>query len=437
MQQHAENKQRRRLLPSGRALANIGSLAAIQVSNALAPLVIYPFVLTMVGQHNFAQIVVAEAVALFLQSFVLYSFEIDGVAAVVGLDPQKDGDAISDAFIEVSLLRIIFYTVGLAVIQLVLAVVNPSLCLLVLGWSLAALSFAVQPNWLYQGLEHNLPVAVCVLLSRLAALASVFLLIRSEEQYVLLPFILGGWYLVGGAAAGLYAIRHFSIRWKPVDRARLPALIWHGKEVFLGNIATGLYRDSNVLILSALGVPAAGIASYSLAEKLTKALQAGMRPLNQFFFPKALAVAKREGAPTRQALRGILKLTLPQVAITIAVIAAGAGAYLLLSPFIPVLRKIDDVDVVFDLTLIMSFSVLSGVSVFMLGSAGLNALGARGYMFLALLVAAATSVVSNLVLVPYLGATGSAICFVLSETLLLALIVRRYLATDSRSGSPS
>lgn len=414
-------------LPSGHALTNLGSLAAIQVFNAFAPLVAYPFVLAVAGQDSFAQVVVAEAIALLLLSFVLYSFEVDGVAAVVGLDPNKDGDAISAIFVQIIVLRLCFYGAGLLVLQLVLTVLNPELRLLVLGWSLMSLSYALQPNWLFQGLERNLPLALFVTLTRIGALGTIFLLIRSQEHAVLLPFILGGWYLVGGVGAFIYAVRYFGIRPRAVSWSHLLGMIWHGKEVYLNSVATGLYRDSNVLILSTLGVPAAGIASYSLAEKLTKALQAAMRPLNQYFFPRALAIARDEGTPSPQALRRIFAITIPQMTAALALIVVGAGSYLALSPFVPALGKLDDIDVVFHLTLIMAVSVLPGVGVFMLGIAGLNSLRARGYLLMALLLAAAASVVANLALIPYLGALASAICFVFSETLLLALIIRRYL----------
>ncbi|MFD1747272.1 oligosaccharide flippase family protein [Rhizobium helianthi] len=416
----------RRYLPSLGALTNFASLVSIQAFNAFAPLIAYPFVLAVVGQNSFAEIVVAEAITLFLLSFVLYSFEVDGVAAVVGLKPEKDSEAIAEIFVAIIILRLCFYCSGLLMLQIVLTLLYPDLRLLVLGWSLVSLSYALQPNWLFQGLEHNLPLAVFVTLSRIAALATVFLFIRSEEHAILLPFILGGWYVAGAIGALSYSIFRFGIQFRPPPRKQLIAMIWHGKEVFLSGISTGLYRDTNVLILSILGVPAAGIASYSLAEKLTKALQAAMRPLNQFFFPRALAVAKDEGRPSFVALKRIAVLTLPQMAFAGLIIGIGAAGYLLLHPYLPALQKVHDIDVVFHLTLVMSLSVIPGVGVFMLGIAGLNALGARTYLLLSLLMTAGASIGLNLILIPHMGSLASAVCFVFSESLLLALIVRRY-----------
>lgn len=410
---------------SRRTIVNLCSLVSIQVSNAFAPLIAYPFVLAMVGQESFAQIVVAEAIALFLLSFVLYSFEIDGVASVVGL---KDGDchSLSRIFTSIMILRLAFYCGGALFLQIALTFIHPELRILVFGWSLVSLSYALQPNWLFQGLERNFPLALFVTLSRCGALTSIFIFIRSESDAVLLPFILGGWYTAGAMGALTYSVVVFRMRPMFVDIRQLARLVWNGKEVYLNSVATSFYKDSNVLILSILGVPAAGIASYSLAEKLTKAFQASMRPLNQLFFPRALAIASEEVHPSHRAFKRIVAITFPQIAVALVLLSVGAISYTFFASYVAALQKVEGLDVVFQLTLIMAMSVLPGVGVFMLGIAGLNALGERRYMLRALMIAGVFSVATNVVLVPHFEEQASAVCYLVTEILLLALVIKRY-----------
>lgn len=75
----------------------------------------------------------------------------------------------------------------------------------------------------------------------------------------------------------------------------------------------------------------------------------------------------------------------------------------------------------------MSLVTLFGTANFMLGWAGLTAMGARPYLFGAILATGLFSLVSCFVLVLLIGETGAAICFVLAEALFLAFVVRRYL----------
>ena len=74
----------------------------------------------------------------------------------------------------------------------------------------------------------------------------------------------------------------------------------------------------------------------------------------------------------------------------------------------------------------MSLVSFLGIPNFTLGWAGLTALGARRYLFGAILATALLSLASCVVLVLLLGENGAAICFVLAEALLFGLVVWRY-----------
>ena len=214
------------------ALTNIGSLATIQAANAVSPLIIYPFVLAVVGSKGYTDIAFAEAVAFFLLTFVLYSFEIDGVVMAVGLSADGDNERISKVYSAILLIRISFYFFGLCFTEIVVFLIDPRLCLLVLEWSLVSLCYAIQPNWLYQAMERNLPLAVVVLISRLGAVATILLTVRHPHDYVIVPGIIGLWYFAGATVTASYAARCFQLTLKRPPLHELRNLIWHGKEVF-------------------------------------------------------------------------------------------------------------------------------------------------------------------------------------------------------------
>lgn len=408
------------------AFVNVSALAVIQVSNAVSPLIIYPFMLAVVGATGYTDVAIAEAMSLFLLTFVLYSFEIDGVAAVVGLSIDADGAEISRIYSQIFVIRTIFYLIGLSVLELVTFFTNSALCPLVLAWSLVSLGYAIQPNWLYQALEWNRPLAVTTLVSRIGAVVTILLMVRGPADYMLVPVAIGVWYFGGAIAAAAYAVWRFRLKLVPPTLPEMLREIWHGKEVFFGNVGVSLYRDINVLLLGAFGVPSGGIAAYSLAEKLVKAIQASIRPLNQFFFPRALAVAKREKRPSHEAFKGILAITLPQAGVVAGIIVCLIAGYLVVGPKVPAIGRIKDVSLVFGLTAFMSLGTFSGLANFMFGSAGLNAMGARHYMFVTILIVGTISVLGNCLLIPLIGAAGSAVCFVGAETLLFGFVARRY-----------
>lgn len=407
-------------------VTNLASLAAIQVANAASPLIIYPFILAVIGNEGYVDIVLAEVFALYLLSFVLYSFEIDGVSSIVGLNLTDHRDDISRVYSEILALRMVFYALGLCVIEAVLFFVHPALGILVLGWSFVSLSYALQSNWLFQALEHNLPLAITTIVSRLGALLTVLIMIREPGQYQIVPFVIGGWYLAGAIVAMTYVVVKLRLKWVRPELARLKWLVRHGMDVFAGSICTGVYRDSNVLLLAAFGVPSSGIAAYSLAEKLVKAVQASIRPLNQFYFPRVIHAAKQAVVPSRTIFWTILKSIWPQELVVAILIAGLVLAYAVVGPYFDLMDRIDNIDRVFELTLIMSTATFFGLASFMFGSAGLNALGARRYFFITIAVTGIASVLINSLLIPVVGELGAAISFVASEALLVGMVVRRY-----------
>lgn len=407
-------------------LINLTSLATVQLSNAILPLVIFPYALGVVGAELYSKLVLSEALSLFLLAIVLYSFEVDGVAQVVGLNLKRDAERISYLLSSIIFIRLLLFIFCTPVVILIAGLFDKQLIAPAIWWSLIPLSYAIQPSWLFQGLERNAPLAVITVLSRISILILVLFMVNNEQDYILVPLTIGSFYLVGAVFSLLYALHVYEIRFVRVPSAQLKAMLWSGKEVFMGNLSVILYRDVNVMILGVLGSPAAGIAAYSMAEKFVKAIQASIRPLNQLFFPKALGLTKTAGTPGRQVFTALLKITWPQVLVLAVLIIALNLTYMYIGSQISWIQRIDNADYVVHLTLIMSAAAVIGVCNFMFGSAGLNSLGERRYYFLAMLSAGLISLALNILLVYVLGSVGAAIGFVLGELMLVVLVVKRY-----------
>lgn len=408
-----------------RHLVNLGALSAIQLANALLPVIVFPWVLSVIGPTLFARIAVTEAVTFFALAVVLFSFEVEGVAKIAGLDLKRDLARIAHIVSGILYVRIALLAVCVLLLLAAAPFVERPTLLLLLGWMMLPLGYVLQSMWLFQGLERNLALAVCVVGSRLLCLATLYLAVRAPHDYVLVPLIIGACYALGGAASLLYCRLVLKIRLVAVPPSELRALLLGGKEIFFGNLSVTLFRDSNVLILGALASPTA-VSVYSIAEKLVKCFQAMARPLNQVMFPRVIRAIAAHSAPDRAAFRIILRYTLPQLmalmlgALCIALawvllrerLAGGAGGALTMQIALTVS--------------LMAVAVLFGVSNFMFGSAGLNYLNQRGYFATAIFI---TGVCSVLLCIPlaYLWAErGAAATFLFSEVFLFILIARAY-----------
>lgn len=421
-------ERRRRFQSRKRDAGNLLALVSIQASNAGLPLLVYPYVLHVVGAKHYAEIALAEAVmSVIAGTIVLYGFDVEGVTRVAGLDLEKDRTFISQVFSEIFASRVFLFLGLILPLLLGTVLLSSEPPAILLGWMLIPLSFVFQPTWLFQGLETNIPLAVCNVASRLPVVPLIIVLVRSPLDYQRMPLIIGGLYLAGGVASFCYCLWVFHLKMSWVPARRVGELLASGKEIFLGNASVVLYRDLNVILIKLVGGTGVEIASYSIAEKVVKSIQAVTRPLNQLYFPRAIKATRNITSPNRQALRIIFKLTLPQL-LSLAVIALFlGGSFIVFWQRIPAFRNVPNLWSIGMLVSLMIFSVFFGITNFMLGTAGLNYLNERLYYFKSIFAAGVFSVLLCLLLVSSFGQVGAAITFVAAEGFLTVLVVRKYI----------
>jgi PST family polysaccharide transporter len=417
------------MIVAGRHAINLLSLVAIQSANAVLPLIVFPFVLGTVGPHSYELIVQGEALSLFLLSIVLFSFDVTGVAALAGCDPVRDTDRIAREFSLVLYLRLLLFSIAAPIILIIVLIVAPTLLAVTAAWMMIPLSFAVTPNWLYLALERNLPLAVTTVLGRLFALLMVYLNVRGPGDQLLVPLWIGICYLVSSLVAAGMAMRLFSVRLVKVDFKDLQAALISGRHIFFANIGVTLFRDLNVLLMGAIGISSSSVASYSIAEKFVKALQATVRPINQFLFPKAMALAKEEGRLSPDLLKSMSRLLMPAILILCAIILSLAAVYLLIGHDFQHLQRFENRSRIVLLIAFMSVTTLFGVANSIFGTAGLNALGLSRDFFAIILTTGITTIFVSSVLIVLLGDLGAAIGFVFGETFLFALIIRKFVSS--------
>ena len=414
---------------------NLAALVCIQAANAIIPLMIVPLVLTRLGAGAYVELAVAEAASMLVLALVLFSFEVDGVARVAGLSPVQDGPALSEALSDLVSARIILFAIGGFSAIAIGFWVDGHFPVLLALYLLVPLGQVFHCYWFYQGIVRNLTPAIATVTARALSLVLVLVLVHEADDQHWVPLLIGLPFLGAGIASLAYtqSVFGFRVRW-----AGFPRVWWtvcHGREIFVGNAAVTLYREMNVVLLSIVGAPSAGIAAYSLIEKTVKMIQACTRPLSQFFFPKVIRGIAGYGTPSPMAARQVARFTLYQVVIMILILLAIPIAYLLLAPRWPWLAGFAAMPGVVAMFAVMAPATVFGLANFMFGSAALNYLGARRYLLFAILGTGIASAAMCLALGARIGAMGGAICFLFSETFLFALILGRFLFGRHGHGS--
>jgi O-antigen/teichoic acid export membrane protein len=407
-------------------IVNLGSLVVIQISNAMLPLIIFPFILKTIGEDGYSRIVIAEALVLIIHTFVLYSFEVNGISEIIKAKEKKNNEELSKIFFKILYTRLILLTLALVFLLSIINFLERDLSLLLLLWLLFPLSFIFQSSYFYQANEQNFFLALSVLISRLLGMYLIFNYIGSSEDIYLVPLIIGLSYTMGGLSAFIYVIYKFELNFVRISFDEIQQVLSTGKEIFFGRLSVMLFRNSNVLILNMIIDNNTAISVYSIAEKFINSLQAAIRPLNQLAFPKVISRLKNDDFPTKKLFIIIWKYTILQLFILFVLVVIG---YFFIYNYVYLFSYLNDLpnkeDILY-LFIIMLPSAFIGILNFMFGTAGLNELGSKVYYAKIIFTTGIISLILSFLLSYLFEEKGAAISFVLGETILFLLVIKKY-----------
>jgi polysaccharide transporter, PST family len=414
------------ILKSNASAVNGLSLAAIQGANAIFPLLVYPFLLSKMGNVAFSELVTTESLALLILVISLYSFDTTGIQSII--DARKIGNKRMEAdyffnilgarlglFLAASLLMLIIYTL-----------IGNGKVMVLVAWLGFVLGTILQCNYYFQATESNLLLASFVVVSRLISAAAIYFCISSQGDLLKASMILAGSFLLSGVAAYTRIAVHFrEAGIRAGNFTTIISMLIQGRHLFFGNISVALFRGANVLILARVSNSTA-VSSYAIAEKVIKCLQALARPVNQFYETKAVKawfLYDPEKRSTSTALRLIWKSTRMQIYLMLFVIPSSI-ILIYLGHERGFLPGFDNQS--FMLIYLMSPAVLFGVANSMFGVIGLNLINAQRYFARAVFSVGIGIFLCSILASSLFAATGAAFAYLVAEILLLSTFVMRY-----------
>ncbi|MBJ2176863.1 oligosaccharide flippase family protein [Pseudomonas veronii] len=407
-------------------LINGLSLVSIQGANALFPLLVFPFLLTVLGKDAFAELVVAEAMAFYVLTVCLYSFDTSGVHSIVEARKQGGPSAEAECFFNILGARITLFLVAAMPLAGAYHVFADGSLTVLLAWFCFVLGMILQCNYYFQAIESNWLLASFVLISRFCAVLAIYIFVNGAADVLLASMILAGSFLVSGIAAFIFFLCRFGVgSMRSVSVKAMIVLLGEGRHLFFGNISVALFRGANILILA--GVSNSGaVSAYAVAEKVIKSLQALARPLNQLFMPKVVKVWSLLAVEDKTHLKAfdlIWKNTRIQICLMFVVLPFGVFA-IYAGHSLGFLPGFSDEAIV--LIVLMAPAVIFGVANAMFGAVGLTLIGAQSYFAGAVFAVGASIFLFSLTVSYFFNAFGAGIAFVLAEVLLLMAFVWKY-----------
>jgi len=261
---------------------NFLSLTMLQGANYILPLLILPYLVRVLGAEKFGLVMFAQSFATFLMVFVDFGFNISGTREI-SLNRTNKGK-ISEIFISIIIIKIILILAAFGFLYFAVTFIDrfsidPYVYLLSFG---VVIGQALFPVWFFQGIEKMQFVTLINILSKTIFTILIFIFIKSEADYLMVPVYNSLGFIVSGVFGLLISLRY--LKFTTPSLSLTLRLFKESSSLFISNFALSMYTASNVFILGLFsGNIIAGV--YSSMEKLILAIKNIYVPIYQAIYP--------------------------------------------------------------------------------------------------------------------------------------------------------
>ncbi len=303
-----------------RLIGNFLSLSSVQFANYIFPLITVPYLVRVLTPEKYGLIAFSQAFISYFSLLTDYGFNLSATREIS--IHRDNNDRLSEIFSSVMWIKILLMLISL----LLLSVVIFSISRFKKDWLLYLLTFGTVlgnvlfPAWFLRGIERMREIAVLNLFTKIVFTTSIFIFIRSQEDYLLLPLINSGGFIVTGLLSLLLLFRQIGIKIKKPTTGNIKYQLKEGWHVFISTIAISLYTTSNTFILGIFSNNTI-VGYYSAGEKIIRAALNLLGPLSQTLYPHISKLAFESREIALVFIKKIIKMVgLPTFVVSLALL---------------------------------------------------------------------------------------------------------------------
>lgn len=267
-----------------RLLSNFISLSVLQVFTYALPLITLPYLVRVLGVEKFGLVMFAQSFIMFFSILIDYGFNLSATREV-SIHRSEKGK-LTEIYSSIMLIKLIL--IGASFIMLSFVIFGFER--FSRDWGLYYLAFlwvigqALFPVWYFQGLEEMRYVTIVNVTSKLVFTIAIFIFIRGEQNYILVPLLNGLGSITGGAYSMWIIKKHFSQEFKLQKATIILEYLRDSSQFFLSRISISVYTSANAFVLG-IFTNNTMVGYYSVAEKLYLAMQSLYYPVVQALYP--------------------------------------------------------------------------------------------------------------------------------------------------------
>lgn len=263
---------------------NFNYLSIIQVVTLLVPFLVYPYLIRVLGKELYGVYAYSFAFIAFFVMFINFGFDISELKSISINRDQKE--KVSEIFSSVLISKFILALISFLIICLIAFFTNifGQHVILYFSFSGFLLDAVINPTFYFQGIEKMKYMTLLTLISKLIYLSLIFVLVKTSQDYFLVPLIMGLGMLIADMAGLFIIFNKHDIKFKVQSFYKLKETYKESFPFFSSRISVLINTQTNVLLLGAF-VGYVEVAYYDLAKKVVTLLKTPYNIANQTIFP--------------------------------------------------------------------------------------------------------------------------------------------------------
>jgi PST family polysaccharide transporter len=267
-----------------RLLSNFFSLSILQLFSYILPLITLPYLVRVLGIEKFGLVMFAQAFIMFFSVFVDFGFNLSAVREVSIY--RNDKDKLSEIVSSIMVIKLILILISLIILTIIVFTFNKFQNNKVLYYLtfLMVIGQAIFPIWYFQGIERMGYITIINITSKLLFTISIFIFVNKESDYLLVPFLNGLGFILGGGYSLYLLYNHFGQKIILQPFSILKKYIYDSFFFFLSRISSIGYSSINTFLIG-LFLTDRYVSYYYLADKIINIIILVFNPLVQTLYP--------------------------------------------------------------------------------------------------------------------------------------------------------
>ena len=252
----------------------------IQAFNALAPIIILPYLIAQLGLKGYGYIAITLSLTIIINLVIDYGFNTTSTKKI---SQTEDIQLISYEFCSVFLTKFLVTCFIVPLALLLLIYLNTEIFEFFICNLGMILSSTLASNFVFYGMQRVKIIALITFISKLFLILTTFFFVGSGDEKVFL-LLNSASFLFTSLSLLLYLFMNLKIKLTKVGSKKIYELFIEGKDIFISNLSITMYTSAIPFLMSfVLSVKEIGI--FSAFEKISQGLRVMYTPVSQTLFP--------------------------------------------------------------------------------------------------------------------------------------------------------